>query len=128
MTGRTHGDGSWRRSTLITHHIDHPPQVKALVDDLYATLTDTGYHDYEAAIEAEYATAHERVEHYSCGDGVLSVIGVPDPGEGTLRPTHLIYGGCTTHQIRQDLVRRGLGSLGITWVYPPEDVPLDEDA
>ncbi|QWF77926.1 hypothetical protein [Amycolatopsis sp. CA-230715] len=126
MAEKAREDGSWRRSTLITHHIDHPPQVKALVDELYATLTDAGHQDYEAAIEAEYATAHERVEHYSYGDGMLSLVGAPEPGRGGIHLTHLIYGGCTAHQIRQDLVHRGLGSLGITWVYPPEDTLPDD--
>lgn len=92
MAEKAREDGSWRRSTLITHHIDHPPQVKALVDELYATLTDAGHQDYEAAIEAEYATAHERVEHYSYGDGMLSLVGAPEPGRGGIHLTHLIYG------------------------------------
>jgi len=116
-------DGSWRRSTLITHHIDHPPQVKALDDELYATLLANGREGYEALVEAEYAAPGEQTRHHACGDGVLSVI--TDPA--TMRLTHLVYGGCTTHQIRQDLVERGLGSLSITWVYPPDtDLPGDD--
>ena len=39
---RAHDDESWRRSTLITQHMDHPPQVKALVDELYETLSGVG--------------------------------------------------------------------------------------
>jgi hypothetical protein len=124
----THGDGSWRRSTLITHHIDHPPQVKGLVDELFETLIQGGRGDYEAKIEAEYASPGERVRHYDYGDGVLSLIAVPGPDADTMHLTHLVYGGCTTHQIRQDLVERGLGSLGITWVYPPDAVLPDDDS
>lgn len=119
MSWRAPDDESWRRSTLITHHLDHPPQVKALVDELYATLSENGRRDYEAMIAAEYAGPGERVEHYSCGGGVLSMIAQPVRDAETMRLTHLIYGGCTTHQIRQDLVGRGLGSLAITSVYPP---------
>lgn len=47
-------------------------------------------------------------------------------GGRTLRLTHLVYGGCTAHEIRQDLVGRGLGSLAITWVYPPDTVLVDD--
>lgn len=119
----THGDGSWRHSTLITHHLDHPPRVKAIDDELYALLGENGRSGYEAAIEAEYAVPGEEVEHHACGDGVLSLI--TDPR--TRRLTHLVYGGCTAHQIRRDLVDRGLGSLGITWVYPPETVLAEAD-
>lgn len=119
----THGDGSWRHSTLITHHLDHPPRVKAIDDELYAVLCENGRTGYEAAIEAEYAVAGEGVEHHSLGDGVLSLITNP----ATMRLTHLVYGGCTVHQIRRDLVDRGLGSLAITWVYPPETTLADGD-
>lgn len=126
MSWRAPDDESWRRSALITHHRDHPPQVKALVDELYATLSENGRHGYETMIAAEYAAAGERVEHYSCGDGVLTMIAMPVRDSETMRLTHLVYGGCTAHQIRQDLVSRGLGALAITWVYPPEaDLPED---
>ncbi|WIY00481.1 hypothetical protein QRX60_41555 [Amycolatopsis mongoliensis] len=127
MSSRAHDDGSWRRSTLITHHLDHPPQVKALVDELYATLSENGSQDYETLIEAEYAGPGEQVEHYSFGDGVLSLVALPTRDAGTLRLTRLVYGGCTTHQIRQDLVARGLGSLAITWVYPPDAALAGDD-
>ncbi|MFI7117418.1 hypothetical protein [Amycolatopsis sp. NPDC049868] len=120
MSRRSHDDGSWRRSTLITHHRDHLPQVKVLVDELYATLTANGRGEYEAMIEAEYAGPHEHVEHHLCGEGVLSLMAEPIRGSKRTRLTHLVYGGCTTHEVRQDLIARGLGSLGITWVYPPE--------
>ncbi len=108
---------------MITHHLDHPPQVKAIEDELYAVLGENGRSGYEAAIEAEYAVPGEEVEHHTCGDGVLTLITAPD----TRRLTHLVYGGCTVHQIRRDLVDRGLGSLGITWVYPPETALVDAD-
>ncbi len=120
MSWRSHDEGSWRRSNLVTHHRDHAPQVKVLVDELYATLSENGRSGYEDMIEAEYAGPHERVEHHRCGDGVLSLIAEPAPGPEGMRLTHLVYGGCTAHQVRQDLVSRGLGSLGLTWVYPPE--------
>jgi hypothetical protein len=106
--------------------MDHPPQVKALVDELYAILTETGSSDYAATIEAEYAVPGEQVTHRRYGDGVVSTIAVPVQGTRTLRLTHLVYGGCTEHQIRQDLVARGLGSLAITWVYPPDTVLTGE--
>jgi hypothetical protein len=106
--------------------MDHPPQVKALVDELYAVLTETGPQDYEAMIEAEYTVPGEQVTHGPCGGGVVSTIAVPVQGERALRLTHLVYGGCTEHEIRQDLVARGLGSLGITWVYPPDTVLRDD--
>jgi hypothetical protein len=122
MPERVHDDGSWRRSTLVTHHMDHPPQVKALVDELYAMLSATGSHDYEAMIEGEYALPGEHVSHGRCGGGVVTAIAAPVRGERLLRLTHLVYGGCTEHEIRQDLVARGLGSLGVTWVYPPDTV------
>lgn len=127
MSWRAPDDESWRRSTLITHHLDHPPQVKALVDELYATLSENGRRDYETMIAAEYAGPDEQVEHHSFGGGVLSVIARPMRDAETLRLTHLVYGGCTAHEIRQDLVARGLGSLAITWVYPPDTVLLEED-
>ena len=107
---------------MIALHIDHAPQVKALVDELYAVLSETGRPDYEAMIEGEYAVPGEHVTHDSYGDGVVSAIASPVAGTRTLRLTHLVYGGCTEHQIRQDLVARGLGSLPITWVYPPDTV------
>jgi hypothetical protein len=122
MPARAHDEESWRRSTLVTHHMDHPPQVKALVDELYAVLSETGPRDYEAMIEAEYAVAGEHVLHGPCGGGVVSTIAAPVRGERALRLTHLVYGGCTEHEIRQDLIARGLGSLGVTWVYPPDTV------
>jgi hypothetical protein len=120
MPERARDDESWRRSTLVTQHMDHPPQVKALVDELYATLSEKGRDDYEALIEGEYAVSGEHVTHRSYGDGMLSTIATPVLGGKTMRLTHLVYGGCTEHQIRQDMVARGLGSLAITWVYPPE--------
>ncbi|MFK0246040.1 hypothetical protein ACIQUM_15170 [Amycolatopsis azurea] len=120
MSGRSQDDGSWRRSTLVTRHRDHLPQVKVLVDELYATLSANGRGEYEAMIEAEYAGPHERVEHHVCGEGVLSLMAEPVRGSERTRLTHLVYGGCTPHQVRQDLIARGLGSLGFTWVYPPE--------
>ena len=124
MSWRSHDDGSWRRSNLVTHHRDHLPQVKVLVDELYATLSENGNSESEAMIKAEYAGPHERIEHHPCGDGVLSLITGPTRDPKRMRLTHLIYGGCTTHQVRQDLIGRGLGSLGITRVYPPEaDLP-----
>ncbi len=127
MPGRARDDESWRHSTLVTHHMDHPPQVKALVDELYAMLSETGPADYQAMIEAEYALPNEHVKHDPCGSGVVSTIAAPVPGVRALRLTHLVYGGCTEHEIRQDLVARGLGSLAITWVYPPETVlPADD--
>lgn len=113
---------------MITHHMDHPPQVKALVDELYAMLSAKGRGDYETMIEAEYAGPGEQITHHQCGDGVLSAIAAPGRGERTPFLTHLVYGGCTAHQIRQDLVARGLGSLGITWVYPPDTVLTDDDS
>ncbi|WP_328615221.1 hypothetical protein OHS18_47225 [Amycolatopsis sp. NBC_00355] len=126
MSWRAPDDESWRRSTLITHHRDHPPQVKALVDELYETLSEKGRRYYETMIAAEYAGDGERVEHHSCGDGVLTMIAMPMRDTETMPLTHLIYGGCTTHQIRQDLIARGLGALAITSVYPPEtDLPED---
>ncbi|MFD8496774.1 hypothetical protein [Amycolatopsis sp. NPDC059657] len=128
MRARTSADASWRHSNSITHHMDHPPRVKALVDDLYAQLSQRGRRDYEAMIEAEYTTPDERVTHTRCGDGLLSTIVRPMRGDRSPRLTHLVYGGCTAHQIRQDLVARGLGSLPITWVYPPETIMTsDED-
>jgi len=127
MPARAPDDESWRRSTLITHHLDHPPQVKALVDELYEMLSENGRRDYETMIAAEYAGPGERVEHHPYGDGVLSMIAQPMPEGETMRLTHLVYGGCTAHQIRQDLVTRGLGSLAITWVYPPETALADDD-
>ncbi|MBE1494078.1 hypothetical protein H4696_001178 [Amycolatopsis lexingtonensis] len=127
MAWRAPEDESWRRSTLITHHRDHPPQVKALTDELYATLSENGRRDYENMIAAEYAGPGERVEHHRCGDGVLTMIAEPIRGTGAMRLTHLVYGGCTTHQIRQDLVARGLGSLAITRVYPPEATLPEDD-
>ncbi|WP_340686748.1 hypothetical protein LCL61_11070 [Amycolatopsis coloradensis] len=102
------------------------PQVKVLVDELYAALSEDGLGAYEAMIEAEYAGPHEHVEHHPCGDGVLSLMAEPTRDPKRMRLTHLVYGGCTTHQVRQDLIGRGLGSLGITWVYPPE-ADLSED-
>lgn len=124
---RAHDDESWRRSTLITQHMDHPPQVKALVDELYETLAAPGRGGYEAMITGEYAEPGEQVAYRSCGGGVLATIAMPERGRRTLRLTHLVYGGCTTHEIRQDLVARGLGSLAITWVYPPDAVLDTED-
>lgn len=97
--------------------------MKAIDDELYAMLGENGRSGYEAAIEAEYALPGEEVDHHAFGDGVLSLI--TDPR--TRRLTHLVYGGCTAHQIRRDLVDRGLGSLGITWVYPPKTVLDDDD-
>ncbi|WP_037305815.1 hypothetical protein [Amycolatopsis orientalis] len=120
VSGKSQGDGSWRRTNLITHHRDHLPQVKVLVDELYATLSENGRRDYEAMIKGEYAGPHEHVEHHAYGDGLLSLIAEPTRDPQRMRLTHLVYGGCTAHQVRQDLVSRGLGSLGITWVYPPE--------
>jgi hypothetical protein len=126
MPPTAHDDEEWRRSNLVTHHMDHPPQVKALVDELYAMLRANGPSDYEAMIVAEYAVPGEHVTHSRCGEGLVSAIAGPVPGTKALRLTHLVYGGCTEHQIREDLVARGLGSLGITWVYPPETVlPTD---
>ncbi|MGW4393995.1 hypothetical protein ACWEHA_01800 [Amycolatopsis nivea] len=127
MSWRAPADESWRRSTLITHHRDHPPQVKALVDELYATLSENGRRAYETMIEREYAGPGEQVEHYPWGGGELSLIALPVHGTDEMRLTHLVYGGCTPHQIRQDLVSRGLGALAITWVYPPETVLPGDD-
>lgn len=126
MPVRARDDESWRRSTLITSHLDHPPQVKAIVDELYATLSERGRRGYEAMITAEYTGCGERVTYDPCGGGVLGTIAAPVNGGRTLRLTHLVYGGCTAHEIRQDLVGRGLGSLAITWVYPPDTVLVDD--
>lgn len=115
-------DATWRRSAMITPHLDHPPQVKALVDELYLELAESASPGYEAMVEAEYAGHDERVLHDRCGGGRVSVFVSPAHGRTPRRLTHLIYGGCTAHEIRQDLVRRGWGSLGITWVYPPDTV------
>ncbi|MFD8496029.1 hypothetical protein [Amycolatopsis sp. NPDC059657] len=87
-----------------------PTRVKALAGDLYALLSEMGTRDYEALIEAEYATPSDLVTHARSGDGLVSTITRPS------RPTLLIYGGCTAAQIRQDLAARGLGSPPITWV------------
>ena len=126
MPARAGDDESWRRSTLITPHLDHPPQVKAIVDELYATLSEPGRGGYEAMIAAEYARPGEQVTFDPCGAGVLGMIAARVNGGRTLRLTHLVYGGCTAHEIRQDLVTRGLGSLAITWVYPPDTVLVDD--
>lgn len=126
MLERAHDDESWRRSTLITPHLDHPPQVKAIVDELYATLSEQGRRGYEAMITAEYTERGEQVTYDPCGTGVLATIAVPARGGTGLRLTRLVYGGCTAHEIRQDLVARGLGSLAITWVYPPDTVMVED--
>lgn len=94
---------------------------------MFETLTEPGRRDYEAMITGEYAAPGEQVTYGSCGAGVLGTIAVPVRGRRRSRLTHLVYGGCSAREIRQDLVARGLGSLGITWVYPPDAV-LDGEA
>jgi len=113
---------------VIALHIDHAPQVKALVDELYLKLAENGVNEYQSAIEAEYRSVGQRIEHRSLGHGFLSVITSVARGDLPSYITHLVYGNCTTAHIRENLVARGLGSLPITRVYPWRTVLVtDED-
>ncbi|MBA8932096.1 hypothetical protein BC739_009355 [Kutzneria viridogrisea] len=105
--------------TVIARHIDHAPEVKALVDELFGMLAAGGGQDYRDAIAAEYCRPGQQITHRRVGDGVLSVVTDPPRGQRPGRVTHLVYGHCTSKQIRADLVARGLGSLPIVSVYPP---------
>jgi len=117
---------------MIISHKDHMPQVKALVDELYTRLTTDPDLDYADAIAAEYSRPGQRIEHHRVGDGIVSVI-ISPPHDGVPEHvTHLVYGDCTTAQIREDLIARGLESLPITTVYPsgavfvPDVDPTDD--
>ena len=114
---------------VIAHHMSHAPRVKALVDELYEALYATGRQDYENAIKAEYCTGNEEIRHRLFGDGMVSVVwcmahdGVPG------HVIDLIYGNCTTKQIRADLVEHGVSFLPIVRVYPPSSaLPTEDDA
>lgn len=124
---RKNADARWRRSAMITRHIDHPPQVKVLVDELYLRLQATNPPGYQALIEAEYASAGDDVSRERCGRGYVSKFLARAHGSAPRHLTHLVYGGCTDHEIRQDLVARGWGSLAMTWVYPSNAEPADDD-
>ena len=113
---------------MIALHIDHAPQVKALVDELYLKLTENGVNEYQRAIEAEYRSAGQRIEHSSLGHGFVSVITSAPRGGRPSWVTHLVYGNCTTAHIREDLISRGLGSLPITRVYPWRTVLVTDDS
>ena len=103
---------------MIALHLDHAPQVKELVDELYLKLAENGINEYRSAIEAEYRCVGQSVEHRSLGHGFLSVITSAAHGDLPSYVTHLVYGNCTTAHIRENLIARGLGSLPITRVYP----------
>jgi hypothetical protein len=113
---------------VIALHIDHAPQVKALVDELYLKLAENGINEYQSAIEAEYGSAGQRIEHCALGQGFLSVITSAARGDRPSCVTHLIYGHCTTAHIRENLIARGLGSLPITRVYPWRTVLVADDS
>jgi hypothetical protein len=62
--------------------LDHPPQVEALVDELYETLSEPGRRGYEAMITGEYvpgALLHLGVGHAAQGGGEVpgTAIGCP---------------------------------------------------
>lgn len=88
------------------------------MDELYLVLAGNGIEEYQKAIEAEYCGAGQTIEHRRFGDGLLSVVRIASRGHPSTYLTHLIYGYCTAAQIRDDLIRHGLGSLPIIMVYP----------
>ncbi len=117
---------------MIISHKGHAPQVKALVDELYTRLTTDPDLDHVDAIAAQYCCPGQRIEHHRVGDGIVGVITSP-PHDGVPEHlAHLVHGDCTTAQIRDDLIARGLESLPITTVYPsgavlvPDIDPTDD--
>jgi hypothetical protein len=114
---------------VIAHHMDHAPQVKALVDELYEALSASGRQNYENAIEAEYCTGNEEIRHRRIGDGVVSVVRCIAHDGAPGHVIDLIYGNFSTQQIREDLVAHGVGFLPIVRVYPSHAVlPAEDDA
>jgi len=114
---------------IVARHMSHAPRVKALVDELYEALSATGRQNYENAIKAAYCTGNEEITHRRIRGGTVSVVRCMAHDGAPKHVIDLIYGNCTTQQIRADLVAHGVGFLPIVRVYPSSSVlPAEDDA
>lgn len=97
------------------------------MDTLYQQLVAGGIREYGDALLREYGQPGEVIAHLGLGNGTVSMITWPAMADRPERLTHLVYGGCTTTEVRADLLARGLGGLAVIEVYPPDAELDDED-